>query len=86
MNETVSNNPHNQDNSIPYTLWSATLLDLLIDALRKELPDDQIIPSIRALHKRHFSATYLVRKTRQRLNEQSADRLLDLIRRLQSGN
>jgi len=86
MNESPSGYPHNQDNSIPYTLWSATLLDMLIDALRKELPDDQVIPSIRALNKKHFSTKYLVRKTRQRLNEQSADRLLALIRGLQSGN
>jgi len=74
--------PHgSEDKTIPKTLWSATLIDMLIEALRKGHPDDQIIASVSSLKKRGFNNRYIVNKVRRELDNTRLNRLLAIIKR-----
>ena len=74
--------PHgNEDKTIPKTLWSATLIDMLIEALKKDKPDAQVVASVSSLQKRGFNNSYIIRKVRRELDKTKLERLLALIKR-----
>ena len=74
--------PHdNEDKTIPKTLWSATLIDMLIDALKKEQSDAKVVASVSSLQKRGFNNSYIIRKVRRELDKNKLNRLLTLIKR-----
>ncbi len=81
MNDTDAFPNGSEDQTIPKTLWSATLIDMLIEALKNDQPDDRIIASVSSLQKRGFNNGYIIRKVRRELDYKKLDRLLALIKR-----
>jgi hypothetical protein len=80
MNDvTHINTSENSEDSIPDTLWTATLLDMLIDALRREQADAEILPLVDGLFYKQFSSRYIFSRVRRELSEAASDRLKKLL-------
>ncbi|TNF91735.1 MAG: hypothetical protein EP297_15260 [Gammaproteobacteria bacterium] len=86
MNKAITTEHYNNEDTIPKTLWSETIIDILIDALHKGRPDDQIIPAIKSLYTRSFNTSHLIKKVNKELGEQYTTRLYALIKQIQSGH
>ena len=85
MSELVMNNvihintPDGSEDSIPDTLWTATLLDMLIDALRQGQADAKILPLVDGLFYKQFSSRYIFSRVRRELDEAASERLKNLL-------
>lgn len=62
------------------TLWSLTLLDMLIDALRLERPDTEIEEILEGMQGRGFKSRELVDEASSRVSEKAAVRLYGLLK------
>lgn len=68
--------------TVQKTLWSDTLIEMLIVALKKEKDDNQIIDLLKEIKGKNFEASYVTGKVRKELDEASADRVKKLMRKL----
>ena len=78
MNKVTTVGQHDSDNSVPHTLWSATMLDMLIDSLEKNHSDEKIIPLINSLYYKHYGKRYILTRVRSKLGEAACNRLMDI--------
>ena len=61
------------------TLWSETLIDILVVALEKKQPDQKIVEILKELRQKRFKASYITDKIRRSLNETEAQRVKKLM-------
>lgn len=61
------------------TLWSETLLDILVVSLEKKMPDQKIIEILKELRQKRFKASYITDKVRRSLSEADAQRVKKLM-------
>ena len=67
------------DETLAKTLWSETIIDLLVIALEKEKPDEQIKEIAQECMQKGFKKDYLVQKITKELGDKVAFRLKRLI-------
>lgn len=65
--------------TISKTLWSETLIEILIDSLEKNKSDKKIIKILKELKQKKFKAKYITKKIRKTLGEKQANRVKELI-------
>ena len=63
------------DKTIAKTLWSDTLIDILLIALRKNSTDQQVIDIIRELNAKGYKSDYLIDKVAREIDENAARRV-----------
>lgn len=75
--------PTNQyeDTTEPLTLWSSTVMDLLIDDLKQERPDNKIKATVKELYRKQVHTSKIVRAVHKTLGQDAAIRLKNLIMR-----
>ena len=59
--------------TISKTLWSETLIEILIDSLEKNKSDKKIIKLLKDLKQKKFKAKYITKKIRLALGEKQAN-------------
>lgn len=69
----------NDDKTIAKTLWSETLVEILLAALRKGSGDDEISGIIRELREKGFRRNYVVDKVRKEIDDNAARRVRMLL-------
>ena len=67
------------DKTIAKTLWSDTLIDMLIASLKADKSDDQIKGLLKECKEKGFKASYLTGKVRKELDERAASRIKRLM-------
>lgn len=65
--------------TIAKTLWSETLIDVLMLALEKNAADEKIIEILQELKQKKFKASYITDKVRRSRNEADAQRVKQLM-------
>ncbi|MCG8324981.1 MAG: hypothetical protein MI673_05645 [Thiotrichales bacterium] len=68
--------------TVQKTLWSDTLIEMLIVALKKNRSDDQIIELLKEIRGKNFEAKYVTGKIRKELDNASAERVKNLMRKI----
>ena len=71
----MSDNEDATSVTIAKTLWSETLIDLLIVSLEKGQTDEQVISLLKELKQKKFNPDYIVRKVNKNLSEKEANRV-----------
>ena len=64
------------------TLWSETLIEILIDSLEKNQSDKKIKKILNELKLKKFKAKYITKKIRKTIGEKQADRVKKLIAKI----
>ena len=67
------------DKTIAKTLWSDTLIDMLIASLKANKSDEQIKGLLKECKEKGFKASYLTGKIRKELNDAAASRIKGLM-------
>ena len=67
------------DKTIAKTLWSDTLIDMLVASLRADKSDDQIKGLLKECKEKGFKASYLTGKVRKEIDERAATRVKRLM-------
>jgi len=67
------------DKTIAKTLWSDTLIDMLVASLRADKSDDQIKGLLKECKEKGFKASYLTGKVRKEIDERAAMRIKRLM-------
>ncbi len=70
---------HEDDKTIAKTLWSDTLIDMLIASLKAGKSDDQIKGLLRECKEKGFEADYLIGKVTKEIDAHAAMRIRRLI-------
>jgi hypothetical protein len=65
--------------TIAKTLWSETLIELLIVSLQKNQSDGKIVELLKELKQKKFKPDYIVRKVSKSLGESEASRVKQLL-------
>ncbi len=68
--------------TIAKTLWSETLIDLLIVSLEKNLSDEKVTELLRELKQKKFKRDYIIGKIKKALGEKEANRVKLLLSKL----
>ena len=68
--------------TVAKTLWSETLIDLLIVSLEKNQSDDKVRELLKELKQKKFKADYIIGKIRKALGEKEANRVKLLLGKL----
>lgn len=68
--------------TIAKTLWSETLIDLLIVSLQKEQTDDKVITLLKELKQKKFKPNYIIGKIKKSLGEKESNRVRLLLGKL----
>ena len=63
------------DKTIAKTIWSETLIDILLVALKKNSPDDEIIKLLKDLQRKGFKKFYLIDKVTKEVDEAAGRRV-----------
>ena len=74
-----TDNSDDNTKTIAKTLWSETLIDVLMVALEKNAADDKIIDILKELKQKKFKASYITDKVRRSRNETDAHRVKQLM-------
>ena len=67
------------EKTLAKTLWSETIIDMLIATLKANKSDEQIKELLRECRQKGFKASYLTGKVRKELDETAAARLKRLM-------
>ena len=67
------------DKTVAKTLWSETLIDMLIASLRANKSDEQIKGLLKECKQKRFKASYLTEKVRKELDDAAAVRIKRLM-------
>ena len=65
--------------TIAKTLWSETLIDVLMVALEKNASDDKVKDILKELKQKQFKASYITDKVRRERNPSDAHRVKQLM-------
>lgn len=68
--------------TIAKTLWSETLIDLLIISLEKNLSDEKVTELLKELKQKKFKRDYIIGKIKKALGEKEANRVKLLLGKL----
>ncbi len=68
-----------KDKTITKTLWSETLIEILILALQKKRPDSEITEIIKEIRAKGFKRRYIIGKVEKELGAETARRVKTLI-------
>ncbi len=68
--------------TIAKTLWSETLIDLLIVSLEKNLSDEKVTELLKELRQKKFKRDYIISKIKKALGEKEANRVKLLLGKL----
>ncbi len=68
--------------TIAKTLWSETLIDLLIVSLEKNLSDEKVTELLKELKQKKFKRDYIIGKIKKALGEKEANRVKLLLSKL----
>lgn len=68
------------DETIVKTLWSETLVEVLLAALKKNVSDTEIKGIIKELHDKGFKADYIINKVGKEMDEAAVKRVRRLVR------
>lgn len=71
----MSDNEDATSVTIAKTLWSETLIELLIVSLQKDQTDAQITELLKELKQKKFKPDYIVNKVSKSLGEKEANRV-----------
>ena len=71
----MSDNEDATSVTIAKTLWSETLIELLIVSLQKGQSDAQIVELLKELKQKKFKPDYIVRKVTKSLGEKEANKV-----------
>ena len=82
MNYLTTAQQDSQDNTVPNTLWSSMLLEILIDTLNRKRPDKQVTQAIKNLHQRNFSTKYIAKKIFNEIDAESRERMILLAKQI----
>ena len=63
------------DKTTAKTIWSDTLIDLLLVTLKKNRPDDEVKKLLRELQQKGFKKDYLVDKVTRSIDENTGKRV-----------
>ncbi len=74
------------DTTMPKTLWSETLLEMLAIALKKNRSDREILRLLGEIRAKGFRASYVVSKVSKDSGQESIPRLKSLIKRLKKSS
>ena len=69
------------DKTVAKTLWSDTLIDILLIALRKNSTDEQLKDIIRDLYAKGYKSDYLTDKAGREIDENAARRIRLLVKK-----
>jgi len=78
----IIENDDTTQKTIAKTLWSETLIDLLIVSLEKNLSDKKVTELLRELKQKKFKRDYIIGKIKKALGEKEANRVKLLLSRL----
>lgn len=67
------------DKTIAKTLWSDTLIDMLVASLKADKSDEQIKGLLKECKEKGFKASYLTGKVRKELDDRAASRIKRLM-------
>lgn len=67
------------DKTITKTLWTETLVEILVLSLKKKRPDKEIIEILKELRAKGFKPSYITGKVEKELGAESARRIKALI-------
>ena len=67
------------DKTIAKTLWSDTLIDMLVASLKADKSDEQIKGLLKEGKEKGFKASYLTGKVRKELDDRAASRIKRLM-------
>lgn len=68
------------DQTVAKTLWTDTMMDILLAVLKANKPDDIVWEAVRDVRKRKMKASYLVNAVERKLGKEYAIRLERLIK------
>ncbi len=68
--------------TVQKTLWSDTLVELLLAALKKGSADPHIVNLLIEMKDRNFEAKYITSKVRKEMDEQAVNRVKKLMKKL----
>ncbi len=68
------------DETIAKTIWSDTLIEVLLTALRKNVSDDKVSEIIKEVQQKGFNNDYIISKVTRELDEDAARRVKRLIK------
>lgn len=68
------------DKTVSKTLWSETLIEMLLMALRKNRPDAEIKGMIKELHDKGYKNNYILEKVNKELGDIIARRVRILVK------
>ena len=66
-------------NTVPMTLWSSTLMDILVDDLQQQKADGAVMTSVRGLYRKRIHPARIVKVVRRALGTETAIRLKNII-------
>ena len=72
---------NSDDKTVAKTLWSDTLIDIFIIALRKNSTDEQLQDIIRELNAKGYKNDYLIDKAGREIDENTARRVRLLVKK-----
>ena len=68
--------------TIAKTLWSETLIDLLIVSLEKNLSDEKVTELLKELRQKKFKRDYIISKIKKALGVKEENRVKQLLAKL----
>ena len=80
MNDTATVRLVTVEGTTLKTLWSESIIEILLDSLRHDKSDAQVIYAVRDLYRKKFKAEYLLNKVSKELGNSFAKRLAGLIK------
>ena len=63
------------DDTVSKTIWSETLIDLLLVALQKNAPDAKVKEVLKELSDKGYQAGYIIKKVTKELDDNAARRV-----------
>ncbi len=78
----IENDNDATQKTIAKTLWSETLIDLLIISLEKNQPDEKVTDLLKELMQKKFKKDYITGKISKALGEKEANRIKLLLAKI----
>lgn len=68
-----------KDDTVSKTIWSETLIDLLLVALQKNAPDAKVKEVLKELSDKGYQSGYIIKKVTKELDENAARRVRQIL-------
>ena len=78
----MNENDDTTQKTVAKTLWSETLIDLLVISLQNNQPDEKVIDLLKELKQKKFKRDYIISKTRKSLGDKEANRVKLLLSKM----